>query len=320
MARFFLRKGVRPGDRVARSARPRDRSLCGAVRASEGRARPMSRSTPTIRPNASGSFFPTPGRRSSSPICGSPTGSPIAKRRRSILDGMRGRDRRARRRAADRRRTRAGARRALLRSLHVGDDRPSRRASRSRHPSICNFVRVAAEHYGFGPGDRVYQGMSVAFDFSIEEIWVPLVAGATLVPNTAATSLFGEELAESPRIARRHLPLLRADAARVDRSRSAEAAHPADRRRGLSAGAGQALEPARAALLLNSYGPTETTVTATLGLMTPGQAGDDRPAAADLFDRHSRRRSATSRSSSARPARSASPESASPKAISIDPS
>ena len=45
------------------------------------------------------------------------------------------------------------------------------------HPSICNFVRVAAEIYGFAPGDRVYQGMSVAFDFSIEEIWVPLVGG-----------------------------------------------------------------------------------------------------------------------------------------------
>ena len=32
------------------------------------------------------------------------------------------------------------------------------------------------------PGDRVYQGMTIAFDFSIEEIWVPLMAGATLVP------------------------------------------------------------------------------------------------------------------------------------------
>ena len=42
------------------------------------------------------------------------------------------------------------------------------------HPSICNFVRVAAERYGFAPGDRVYQGMTIAFDFSVEEIWVPL--------------------------------------------------------------------------------------------------------------------------------------------------
>ena len=50
------------------------------------------------------------------------------------------------------------------------------------HASICNFVRVAAELYGYAPGDRVYQGMTIAFDFSIEEIWVPLMAGATLVP------------------------------------------------------------------------------------------------------------------------------------------
>ena len=36
------------------------------------------------------------------------------------------------------------------------------------HPSICNFVRVAAELYGFAPGDRVHQGMTIAFDFSVE--------------------------------------------------------------------------------------------------------------------------------------------------------
>jgi non-ribosomal peptide synthetase component F len=34
------------------------------------------------------------------------------------------------------------------------------------HASICNFVRVAAELYGFARGDRVYQGMTIAFDFS----------------------------------------------------------------------------------------------------------------------------------------------------------
>jgi len=48
------------------------------------------------------------------------------------------------------------------------------------HASICNFVRVAAELYGYQPGDRVYQGMTIAFDFSIEEIFVPLMAGAAL--------------------------------------------------------------------------------------------------------------------------------------------
>ena len=64
------------------------------------------------------------------------------------------------------------------------------------HPSICNFVRVAAELYGYQPGDRIYQGMTIAFDFSIEEIWVPLVAGATLVPARPGLPLMGDELAD----------------------------------------------------------------------------------------------------------------------------
>jgi non-ribosomal peptide synthetase-like protein len=136
------------------------------------------------------------------------------------------------------------------------------------HPSICNFVRVAAESYGFSPGDRVYQGMSVAFDFSIEEVWVPLVAGATLVPNTAATSLFGEELADF--LDRRDVsclccvPTLLASIEReLPRLRilliGGEACPPALVKRWS--------RPGRA--LLNSYGPTETTVTATLAVMTP---------------------------------------------------
>jgi non-ribosomal peptide synthetase-like protein len=64
------------------------------------------------------------------------------------------------------------------------------------HPSICNFVRAAAETYGYQPPDRVYQGMSIAFDFSIEELWVPLVAGATLVPSPPGGTLLGDELAD----------------------------------------------------------------------------------------------------------------------------
>ncbi|WHT17802.1 amino acid adenylation domain-containing protein [Crossiella sp. CA-258035] len=62
------------------------------------------------------------------------------------------------------------------------------------HASICNFVRVAAGLYGLSPADRVYQGMTLAFDFSVEEIWVPWLAGATLVPKPAGGSLLGAEL------------------------------------------------------------------------------------------------------------------------------
>jgi len=64
------------------------------------------------------------------------------------------------------------------------------------HPSICNFVKVAAEVYGYTEADRVYQGMTIAFDFSVEELWVPLIAGATLVPGKSEGSLVGSELAE----------------------------------------------------------------------------------------------------------------------------
>ncbi len=39
------------------------------------------------------------------------------------------------------------------------------------HASICNFVRVAGEVYGYRDDDRVYQGMTIAFDFSVEELW-----------------------------------------------------------------------------------------------------------------------------------------------------
>jgi amino acid adenylation domain-containing protein len=62
------------------------------------------------------------------------------------------------------------------------------------HASICNFVRVAAEVYGLASDDRVYQGMTIAFDFSVEEIWVPWMAGATLVPKPDGASLLGLEL------------------------------------------------------------------------------------------------------------------------------
>ena len=62
------------------------------------------------------------------------------------------------------------------------------------HRSIVNFVRVAAEVYGYRPDDRVYQGLTIAFDFSFEEIWVPWTVGATLVPKPPGGSLLGVDL------------------------------------------------------------------------------------------------------------------------------
>src|SRR5205807_194042 len=47
--------------------------------------------------------------------------------------------------------------------------------------SICNFLAACMPIYEVGAADRVYQGMTLAFDFSIEEIWPTFAAGATLV-------------------------------------------------------------------------------------------------------------------------------------------
>ncbi|MGI9420259.1 MAG: Pls/PosA family non-ribosomal peptide synthetase [Geminicoccaceae bacterium] len=62
------------------------------------------------------------------------------------------------------------------------------------HAGICNFVRVAGEVYGINDQDRAYQGMTLAFDFHVEDLWVPLIAGATLISGRSGVSLFGADL------------------------------------------------------------------------------------------------------------------------------
>ena len=52
------------------------------------------------------------------------------------------------------------------------------------HRNAVNFVRSLRSVYGLTEGDRVYQGFSIAFDASVEEIWGALSVGGTLVvPN-----------------------------------------------------------------------------------------------------------------------------------------
>lgn len=136
------------------------------------------------------------------------------------------------------------------------------------HASICNFVRVAVEVYGYNALDRVYQGLTIAFDFSVEEIWVPLIAGATLVPARPGFKMVGNELADfllEKRVsAMCCVPTLLAT---IDKDLpemrllivSGEAC-PQDivtrwHRQGRT--------------ILNAYGPTEATVTATLTELIP---------------------------------------------------
>jgi non-ribosomal peptide synthetase-like protein len=46
--------------------------------------------------------------------------------------------------------------------------------------SICHFLRSENEVLGVTGEDKVYQGFSVAFDMSFEEIWISYLVGATL--------------------------------------------------------------------------------------------------------------------------------------------
>ncbi|MGI9509265.1 MAG: amino acid adenylation domain-containing protein, partial [Geminicoccaceae bacterium] len=134
--------------------------------------------------------------------------------------------------------------------------------------SICNFVRVAAETYGYVADDRVYQGLTIAFDFSVEEIWVPLIAGGTLVPNQTGRNLLGSDLhgflADNDITAMCCVPTLLStiedDLPKLRLLITSGEACPHDLvKRWYQDGR----------TILNAYGPTETTVTATITEMYP---------------------------------------------------
>jgi non-ribosomal peptide synthetase-like protein len=52
------------------------------------------------------------------------------------------------------------------------------------HRNVINYIRGAKTIYPIKQTDRALQGFSVSFDASVEEIWVPFSAGATLVIGT----------------------------------------------------------------------------------------------------------------------------------------
>ncbi len=67
--------------------------------------------------------------------------------------------------------------------------------------SICHFLRSENAILGIRASDRVYQGFSVAFDMSFEEIWIAYMVGATLWIGPKETSGDPETL---PRLLNEH--------------------------------------------------------------------------------------------------------------------
>ena len=129
--------------------------------------------------------------------------------------------------------------------------------------NICHYLRSANEVYGVNEHDIVFQGASVAFDLSMEEIWIPYLVGATLFVATP------QVMGEADR-----LPDVLDDAGVtvLDTVPTLLAMLPKDvpRLRIIILG-GEACPPSVAARrckpgrkIFNSYGPTEATVVATV--------------------------------------------------------
>ena len=160
--------------------------------------------------------------------------------------------------------------------------------------SICNFLDVVPEVYDVRPSDRVYQGMTIAFDFSIEEIWPTWSVGATLVAGPTDSRRLGAELADFLDDDAHHRPVLRAHVAGDDPSGPTPHPQRARRWRGLPGATGRAVEPARSAdpqHVRADRGDRH----GDLVRAAAGAHGHHWPAAADLFDRAARRAAAAGR-------------------------
>ncbi|WP_295636153.1 non-ribosomal peptide synthetase [Novosphingobium sp.] len=141
------------------------------------------------------------------------------------------------------------------------------------HRAIANLVACDTPFFGLGPGDRVVQGSSPAYDSSVEEIWMALASGATLLAMDDATARLGPDLtgwlrAERATVLTPPPTLLRAMGC-------AEPTRELPDLRLLYVG-GEALPAdiadlwAKGIRMVNGYGPTECAVTCVRSEVSPG--------------------------------------------------
>ena len=136
--------------------------------------------------------------------------------------------------------------------------------------NICHYLRAANALYAIGRSDVVFQGASVAFDLSMEEIWIPYLVGASLFVATREMLGEADQLPDVLNAAgvtvldtvptllgllSRDIPSLRLIIL------GGEACPPSLGARWCRAGR----------TIYNSYGPTEATVVATAALVEPGE-------------------------------------------------
>ncbi len=137
--------------------------------------------------------------------------------------------------------------------------------------NICHYLRSSNEIYGIVASDVVFQGASVAFDLSMEEIWIPYLVGATLF--VATPEILGET-EQLPDI------MEEANVSVLDTVPTLLAVLPRDIKtlRMIILG-GEACPPSIVErwtrvgrTIFNGYGPTEATVVATIAEVWPKEA------------------------------------------------
>src|SRR5438034_1552058 len=138
------------------------------------------------------------------------------------------------------------------------------------HRSACHLVGAEGCIFNVRPEDRVYQGFSLAFDASVEEVWLAFRSGATLVAATPEMAHAGPDL--SRLLAERRVTVLSC----VPTLLSMLAEDVPTVRLLIFGGEtcpDQLVErwsrPGRR--LVNTYGPTEATVIATYSDLSPGK-------------------------------------------------
>ncbi len=139
------------------------------------------------------------------------------------------------------------------------------------HRNICHTLRAANDRYGIVASDTVFHGTSLAFDLSLEEIWISFLVGAHLFIPTAEILQDTENLPEV---------LSQAGVTVLDTVPTLLSLMPRDipSLRLIILG-GEACPPALierwsapGRRIINTYGPTETTVIATCGDIEKGPA------------------------------------------------
>lgn len=136
--------------------------------------------------------------------------------------------------------------------------------------SICHFLRSENAVLGVRADDRVYQGFSVAFDMSFEEIWISYLVGATLW-------LGPKESAGDPEVLPRLLAENGVTVLHAVPTLLALFAEDVPSLRIINLGGEMCPEalveryarPGRD--MFNTYGPTEATVSASLARLVPGR-------------------------------------------------